>query len=51
LIANWTCLPRSLLLVVEPHSMSIVPLTSSGMRLADVTAWYCFFRSLRPVAP
>ena len=30
--------------------MSIVPFCSSGMRLAEVTAWYCFLRSLRPVA-
>ncbi len=29
--------------------MSIVPFCSSGMRLAEVTAWYCFFRSARPV--
>ena len=30
--------------------MSMVPFVSSGMRFADVTAWYCFFRSARPVA-
>jgi hypothetical protein len=32
-----TCFWRSRLLVVEPHSRSIVPLAISGMRVADVT--------------
>jgi hypothetical protein len=50
LVANATCLPRSLLLVVEPHSMSIVPFCSSGIRLADVTACSPTLRSARPVA-
>jgi len=49
LIANVTCLARSLLLVVLPHSRSMVPFCSSGMRLAEVTAWRCTFRSARPV--
>ena len=36
--------------MVEPHSMSMVPLTSSGMRLAEVTDCVATFRSARPVA-
>ena len=28
------------MLAVEPHSMSIVPLATSGMRVADVTVLY-----------
>ena len=35
--------------MVEPHSMSIVPFCSSGIRFAEVTAWYCFCMSARPV--
>ena len=30
---------RAVLLVVEPHSMSTVPLATSGMRFCDVTGW------------
>jgi hypothetical protein len=37
---NATCFCRSTRLVVEPHSMSTVPFCTSGMRLAEVTAWY-----------
>ena len=37
---NHTCFCRSRLLVVEPHSRSIVPFAMSGMRLAEVTSWY-----------
>ena len=39
-IVNQTCSWRGMLLVVEPHSRSIVPLAMSGMRLAEVTSWY-----------
>src|SRR5512140_940796 len=39
-IVNQTCCWRSMLLVVEPHSRSMVPFAISGMRLADVTSWY-----------
>ena len=55
-MAKSTSLARALLLVVEPHSRSMVPLTSSGIRLADVTACQptsspglpvCFFTSAR----
>ena len=35
--ANATCFCRSRVLVVEPHSRSILPSSSAGMRLADVT--------------
>src|SRR5215831_3188321 len=34
---NDTCFWRSTLLVVDPHSMSMVPFCRSGMRLEDVT--------------
>ncbi len=34
---NATCFWRSTLLVVDPHSMSMVPFCSSGMRLPEVT--------------
>src|SRR5256885_6538805 len=33
----YTTLFRSVLLVVEPHSRSMVPLASSGMRFCEVT--------------
>ena len=33
-----TCFWRSRLLVVDPHSMSMVPFWTSVMRLAEVTA-------------
>src|SRR5215470_3685926 len=35
-----TCFCRSRLLVVEPHSRSMVPFAISGMRFAEVTSWY-----------
>ena len=38
-IVNQTCFWRAMLLVVEPHSRSMVPLAISGMRLAEVTSW------------
>ena len=34
-----TCFWRSRLLVVEPHSRSIVPFAISGMRVAEVTGF------------
>ena len=34
-----TCFWRSRLLVVDPHSRSIVPLAISGIRVADVTGF------------
>ncbi|MNT81035.1 hypothetical protein D3C72_2205820 [compost metagenome] len=40
-----TCDWRSTRLVVEPHSMSTVPFCTSGMRLAEVTAWYLMSRA------
>ena len=36
---NHTCSCRATLLVVEPHSRSIVPFAISGMRFAEVTSW------------
>ena len=36
-IVNATCFWRSRLLVVEPHSRSMVPFAISGIRVADVT--------------
>jgi len=39
-----TCFSRSRLLVVEPHSRSIVPLAISGIRVADVTGLSATFR-------
>src|SRR5882672_423089 len=36
-IVNDTCFWRSRLLVVEPHSRSIVPFAINGMRVAEVT--------------
>src|SRR5437588_10432078 len=36
-LVNQTCLRRSALLVVEPHSRSMVSLASNGMRVDDVT--------------
>jgi len=39
-IVNHTCSWRARLLVVEPHSRSIVPFAISGMRFAEVTSWY-----------
>jgi hypothetical protein len=50
LVAKATCLARSLLLVVEPHSMSMVPFCISGMRFCEVTDCVATFRSARPVA-
>jgi hypothetical protein len=41
---NATCFWRSTRLVVEPHSMSTVPFCTSGMRFAEVTAWYLISR-------
>ena len=37
MLVNATCFSRSALLVVEPHSRSMVPLASSGMRFDEVT--------------
>ena len=39
-----TCFWRSRLLVVDPHSRSIVPLAISGMRVAEVTGFSATFR-------
>ncbi|MNG23248.1 hypothetical protein D3C84_1078330 [compost metagenome] len=36
LVENETCFWRSRLLVVEPHSMSIVPFCSSVIRFCEV---------------
>ena len=41
--ANATCCWRSRLLVVEPHSRSMVPFAISGMRLAEVTGFIATF--------
>ena len=38
-MVNHTCSWRATLLVVEPHSRSMVPFAISGMRLAEVTSW------------
>ncbi len=38
-MVNQTCSWRAVLLVVEPHSRSMVPFAISGMRLAEVTSW------------
>jgi len=38
-IVKATCFWRSRLLVVEPHSRSIVPFAISGMRVAEVTGF------------
>src|SRR5438045_4505246 len=38
-LVNQTCFKRSGLLVVEPHSRSMVPLASNGMRVDDVTGF------------
>ena len=38
-MVNQTCSWRAMLLVVEPHSRSMVPFAISGMRLAEVTSW------------
>src|SRR5262249_58810785 len=35
-----TCVCRLVMLAVEPHSMSTVPLATSGRRVADVTGLY-----------
>src|SRR5215813_3441941 len=37
---NATCFCRLVMLAVEPHSMSTVPLATSGMRVAEVTGLY-----------
>src|SRR5262247_494918 len=37
---NATCFCRFVMLAVEPHSMSTVPLATSGMRVAEVTGLY-----------
>ena len=37
-MAKPTSLARTVLLVVDPHSRSMVPLASSGMRFCEVTA-------------
>ena len=37
MLLNATCFCRAGLLVVLPHSMSMVPLASSGMRVEPVT--------------
>src|SRR5512144_1758417 len=42
---NETCFWRSTLFVVEPHSMSIVPFCSSGMRFDEVTGCRLTLRS------
>src|SRR5215468_6719438 len=39
-LVNHTCFWRSALLVVEPHSMSTVPLAIRGMRDDEVTGVY-----------
>src|SRR5258708_31619843 len=36
-LVNQTCFWRSALLVVDPHSRSMVPLANNGMRVDDVT--------------
>ena len=36
-LVKATCFRRSALLVVEPHSRSMVPLASNGIRVDDVT--------------
>src|SRR3979411_2948669 len=36
-LVKETCFGRSALLVVDPHSRSMVPLASNGMRVDDVT--------------
>ena len=41
---NQTCCWRWTEFVVEPHSMSMVPFCSSGMRLLDVTGCSATFR-------
>src|SRR5215470_1714742 len=38
-IVKDTSFWRAMLLVVEPHSRSIVPFAISGMRFAEVTSW------------
>ncbi|MNC85638.1 hypothetical protein D3C83_12480 [compost metagenome] len=38
-MANHTCFWRSRLLVVEPHSIWMVPFAISGMRVAEVTGF------------
>src|SRR5260221_11608926 len=38
-LVNATCFRRSELLVVDPHSRSMVPLASNGIRVDDVTGW------------
>src|SRR6266481_7329122 len=35
-LVKETCFRRSVLLVVDPHSRSMVPLASNGMRVDDV---------------
>src|SRR5215469_4686796 len=45
---NPTCCCRTVILAVEPHSMSTVPLATSGMRVAEVTGLYLTFRSGMP---
>ena len=40
-LANETSFWRAALLVVEPHSMSMVPFCISGTRFCEVTGWYC----------
>src|SRR5262249_14436061 len=45
---NPTCVCRLVMLAVEPHSMSTVPLATSGRRVADVTGLYLTGRLGRP---
>src|SRR5262245_11058820 len=45
---NPTCFCRLVMLAVEPHSMSTVPLATSGMRVAEVTGLYLTVRPARP---
>ena len=46
--AKATCFWRVSVLVVEPHSMSIVPLAISGMRVCGVTGLYLTVSVARP---
>src|SRR5262245_39785041 len=41
---NPTCACRLVMLAVEPHSISTVPLATSGRRVADVTGLYLTLR-------
>src|SRR5258706_6937937 len=38
-MVNHTCSWRAMLLVVEPHSRSMVPVAMRGIRFAEVTSW------------